>query len=332
MYTGKHYIHMIEQLWNEIKYGGIILSQKINEYQKYMKRFNKVIIWGLKSSDHSHAYIQSHFYETLQKLGTEAIWVDDLLENQALVQENDLIIVANVANQNLPLLNKVYYCFHNCDHEMRQKIEQRYKLTLQVYTNTMEKNSEQWGQATFFNHNSKTLYQPWATELLPDEFKNPVEEERINHVYWVGSIWNNELNQGNENEIRTLKKVLIKYNIEFNHMSRVSNSENCSLVRTSKIAPAIAGRWQVENDYLPCRMWKNISYGQLGISNVKKFNDIFRDCSVPGETIEELVDYALTIPYAQYKKLILEQQEIVKDHTYLDRLLAIAKAYDFVQT
>jgi hypothetical protein len=312
----------------------MLLDQKVSEYQKYMKRFNKVVIWGLKSSTHTHGYIHSHFYHTLKKLGTEAVWVDDLAENQALVQENDLIIVANVADRNLPLLPKVYYCFHNCEHEMRLKIEQRYKLTLQVYANTMEKDSEQWDQVTFFNHNSKTLYQPWATELLPDEFQEPVGAERLNNVYWVGSMGNNAQNpsQGNEIEITALKKALAKYQIGFTHVSGVSDAENLAYIRKSKIAPAIACRWQVENDYLPCRMWKNISYGQLGISNVPKFEDVFGDCSVPGATIEALVDYALTLPERQYRNLIREQQEIVKNHTYLDRLLAIAKAFDFVRT
>jgi hypothetical protein len=310
----------------------MLLDQKVIEYQKYMKRFNKVVVWGLKSSNHSHSYIHSHFYHTLKKLGTEAVWVDDFAENKTLVRENDLVIVANVADRNLPLLPKVYYCFHNCDHEMRLKIEQRYKLTLQVYTNTMEKDSEPWGLVTFFNHNSKTLYQPWATELLPDEFQEPVGTERLNNVYWVGSIWNNEQNQGNEIEIATLKKGLAKYQIDFTNVTGVSDAENMAYVRKSKIAPAIAGGWQVENDYLPCRMWKNISYGQLGISNVRKFAAIFGACSVPGVTIEELVDYALTLPERQYRNLIREQQEIVKNHTYLDRLLTIAKAFDFVQT
>jgi hypothetical protein len=39
---------------------------------------------------------------------------------------------------------------------------------------------------------------------------------------------------------------------------------NVAAIRRSRIAPAIAGRWQVEHNYLPCRMFKNISYGQLG--------------------------------------------------------------------
>jgi hypothetical protein len=308
------------------------LKQKFTKYQQYMKRFNKVVVWGVKSDiNYTHGYIHSHFYHTLKKLGTETVWVEDLMENQVLVQPNDLVIAAEVFCANLPLLDKVYYCFHNCSHEMRQKIDQRYKLTLQVYVNTLEKDSEPWGPVTYFNHHSKTLYQPWATDLLPEEFQAPVPEERLNHLYWVGSIWNNELDQGNEKQIAELQDILAKYNIEFKHLTRVSDAENLDYVRKSKIAPAIAGRWQVENEYLPCRMWKNISYGQLGISNVRKFKDVFGDYSVPGETIEELIDYALTLPYRQYRNLILEQQEIAKNHTYLDRLLTIAKAFDFVQ-
>jgi hypothetical protein len=151
-------------------------------------------------------------------------------------------------------------------------------------------------------------------------FKNRLEQNASNP------------SQGNEIEITALKKALAKYQIGFTHVSGVSDAENLAYIRKSKIAPAIACRWQVENDYLPCRMWKNISYGQLGISNVPKFEDVFGDCSVPGATIEALVDYALTLPERQYRNLIREQQEIVKNHTYLDRLLAIAKAFDFVRT
>ena len=44
-------------------------------------------------------------------------------------------------------------------------------------------------------------------------------------------------------------------------------------------------------------MWENISHGQLDISNIQKFNDIFVGCSVQGRTIEELIDYALSILY-----------------------------------
>lgn len=306
------------------------MNPKLNDYRQQMKRFNKVVIWGLRSSNHSHGYIHSHFYHTLRKLETPAAWVDDSPENQSLVEVNDLVIAVNVACNHLPLRDRVYYCFHNCDHEMRLKISRPYRLTLQVYTNTMENNSDPWGQATFFNYNSKTLYQPWATELLPEEFEPPVPQSRSNRVYWVGSIWDNELHQGNKGEIAQLQKELAKYQIKISHVTGVSDSQNRELVRASRLAPAIAGGWQVANDYLPCRMWKNISYGQLGISNVRMFQNIFKGCSIPGSTIAELIDYTLTLPYPRYRELILEQQEIVKNHTYLDRLLHIAKAFDFL--
>jgi hypothetical protein len=147
-------------------------------------------------------------------------------------------------------------------------------------------------------------------------------------VFWIGSVWNNELNQGNLKEINGLKQVLGRHHIKFVALRRIPNFLNVMLVRMSRIAPAIAGSWQAEQNYLPCRMWKNISYGQLGISNVKKFDEVFRGCTVKGDSIEELIDNALSMPAGEYREMTLQQQEIVKNHTYIDRLACIMRAFE----
>ncbi len=292
-----------------------------------VKKYNKFVIWGLRHQRHTHRYIHLGFYQNLIKLGVKTVWVDDLPSNIHVLKKNDLVISVNAASKYLPIKEGIYYCLHNCE-KLQESIPLSYSIALQVYTNYSESARQKWNAVTFFDSKNRVLYQPWGTNLLPDEFYKPVVKRNFKVSFWIGSIWNNEFNQGNLNEIAELKKVLKAKSVKFIRLRCVPDLLSPYLIRMSCIAPAIAGRWQVENNYLPCRMFKNISYGQLGISNVKKFEDILGECSVKGKTIEELVDKALSIPLKKKKELIFCQQELVKKQTYLYKLNNILKAFE----
>ena len=46
------------------------------------------------------------------------------------------------------------------------------------------------------------------------------------------------------------------------------------IIANSEIAPAIVGSWQKEHEYVPCRIFKNISYGKLGMTNSEIVNPV----------------------------------------------------------
>lgn len=73
-------------------------------------------------------------------------------------------------------------------------------------------------------------------------------------------------------------------------------------------------------------MFKNISYGQLGFSNVPKFADLYKGCTLPGSSITELVDNALALPKKQALELIAAQQVVTRQHTYVQKLGNIFRA------
>jgi hypothetical protein len=85
---------------------------------------------------------------------------------------------------------------------------------------------------------------------------------------------------------------------------------------------------QAEKNYLPCRVFKNISYGQLGIVNVGKFKDIFGGAFINGETIEELVENSLSVSEKDYLELTNIQQNKIQNHTYLDKITNILVAFE----
>ena len=54
------------------------------------------------------------------------------------------------------------------------------------------------------------------------------------------------------------KSILKKNGLKFIHVRFIPNFLNTFLVRISRIAPSIGGRIQIETNYLPDRMFKNI--------------------------------------------------------------------------
>ena len=302
------------------------------ELRREIGKFNKVVVWGLKTSEHTHAHIHRHFFDVLEKIGARAVFVDDSSRNAVAVESNDLVVAVDVAISQMPVTDGVYYCLHNCPDDIHRRIAPARNIRLQTYMSSAKQTGERWDEVTFFDSATRTLYQPWATDLLASEFKEPILHRSGSIVFWVGSIWDDALGRGNVNEIQMLKDVLEARGIRFVHLRGISDSLNVRYVRNSFIAPAIVGRWQVANNYLPCRMWKNISYGQLGVSNVRKFDDVFEDCTVKGRSIEELIDNTLSLPFSTYRDMICRQQEIVKSrHTYVNRLLSIIKAFESIQ-
>ena len=140
-------------------------------------------------------------------------------------------------------------------------------------------------------------------------------------------------------------KSLQKYNVEFVHNDPWSNPLDSNAakhyVQKSLIAPDIRGsaNRRVVNEkvdtgsnhkligYIPCRIFKNISYGQLGITNSKAVRDLFDGNVIYSDNEEELLE--LSLPHIKNINLIKNQMDYVKEnHTYINRVNSILKVYN----
>lgn len=87
------------------------------------------------------------------------------------------------------------------------------------------------------------------------------------------------------------------------------------------MAPAIQGEWQCRQGYIPCRIFKNISYGQFGITNSKTVFDLFG-----GNIIYNTDTYQLFMDAEEYIRNatiedLYKQMDFVRDnHTYISRI------------
>lgn len=289
----------------------------------YIKnRFGKIVIWGMKTKNKStFRYIFEAYDSIFRKLDIPFIWCDNEKRNNGLIERNNLVLDVDICCNELEYKTDAFYCLLNCGIDSAQEQGASRWLNLRVFG---EGGSTQIGvclnSTTIYNKCDKILYQPWATDLLPCEFFNPVYKPCSNTVYWVGSIWNDKNNHGNLNEISELKKALKENNLNFVHLSGIEAKDAVLYIQKSRIAPCIGGRIQVERNMMPCRFWKVVSYGQLGFSNIPIFQQIFNGCILSCSSISNMVEKALRLSEKEYKEMIKNQQEIVKkDHTYLNR-------------
>ena len=170
----------------------------------------------------------------------------------------------------------------------------------------------------------------WATDLTPAEiaaqqplsFPGPTRT-----INWVGTQW-----FVNQKELGAFKQACSENNIDFRAVGAgqngvVSIEENIRLIRESYFAPAIVGSHHIVEGYAPCRIFKNISYGAMGVTNSKRVNDIFGGQLIynpdPRELFYQAVAELPKIPEQRIRELM---DYVAKKHTYLNRVDAILKA------
>jgi hypothetical protein len=285
-----------------------------------------LVVWGLRGTRDTFRHIHRHFFQTAAALGIPAVWTKDRPSEADAVKPGMLVLAVGIASKHLPNVEGASYCLHNVDSALAEEFDLHRSVTLQVYTDGAAAGAdEKWGPATYFDKKTKILYQPWGTNLRVDEFLPPVVG-KLPLSIWLGSVWDNEHRQGNRGEIAELKSALNDNNIRFLHFRSAPDPAHIAAIRASRLAPAIAGAWQAEQGYLPCRVFKNISYGQLGVTNVGKLNEILGDSAIQGESIAEMIDTAVALSPREREELTRAQQEAIRNFTYVDSLNMIARA------
>jgi hypothetical protein len=260
------------------------------------------------------------------KMNLETYWYPDSNKVKPSPFRRRLVIASGMASRNLPILPNTDYVLHNvelsdyqqyCVEILNTKI-----LYLQVYTKSASGQKKWDSPFILLDEKKRTLYQPWGTPTPRSEWKLETGENYSDTEYWVGAIWNNEQNQGNASTIDEYKRVLATKSIDFKRIggSRfrrdgISESSAAEYVRMSRIGASIVGNWQQENQYVPCRIFKNIAAGVAPISNAD-YRELFKDSQIFSEQIENLVEEALE--ESQKSKILRLKfaQDAIQAHTF----------------
>ena len=163
---------------------------------------------------------------------------------------------------------------------------------------------------------------PCATNLLPQEIHNidvsAMKAARMtDRTFWVGSVCGGEM--GNTQELQEFAIGASKKNVQFGVL-RVPEEQAKKVLLASHTAPAIQGKWQVEKGYIPCRVFKNISYGRLPTTNsfaVRNFFEEMLPCASP----LEMSEFGRTEEDQMTQKTSDRLVGFVREHhTYINRI------------
>ena len=292
--------------------------------------FDKVIIWGHKLHTHTHSYIHYGFYKAFKHLNYNVYWLDENDINNNFKNfnfDNCLFITEGQVDSCIPINNNSIYILHNCNIDKYRDINKKFNLQVITKSDLERYKFNRIDIATY--HHSDLLMICWATDLLPDEInKNilKVKENKIiskNVLNFVGMPlypWDEVAKWCNNNHIT--------YN-SFGGFNRtnVSSEKNMELIQESILAPAIQEPWQVKHGYIPCRVFKNLSYGKMGLTNNAFVNNfIFEGKLLYNEDIHKLMDMGIEFNNNNQQELLIELMENVRDnHTYINRIQSIIK-------
>jgi hypothetical protein len=278
------------------------------------------VIWGHKLHSHTHSYIHEGFARAFAFLGYDVHWVDDDDDVSGIDFSGALFLTEGQVDGRIPIRRDCKYVLHNCDGERYASVRDRC-LTIQVccVNQLRGRTLDRVGPASYYADG--VLYQPWATDLLPSEIRfDWADLPREAASYWVGTIGGGRF--GNVNELAGFQRACAERGVTFVQRGGVSRDTHIELIQRSCLAPAITGTWQVGEGYVPCRIFKNISYGQLGLTNSASVNEVFEGRLVTNPDTYQLFadgEDALRAPAARAR--VRELMQTVRDsHTYVQRI------------
>ncbi len=301
--------------------------------------FDRVVLWGYKLHTHTHSYIHHAFYRAFKHLGYEVHWFDDRDKIDEEAFANSLFITNLGAEKNIPLREDCEYILHThwwkdfsaLDTKFGPWIEKGHCIVLKCFHDDFLDDPE-WeniAPCTYRNIERREIAIPWATDLLPHEIEKEKRRianiKQVKRVAYIGTIsggsgaganWRQLtpfFTEAKKNGYTVLTNSPWKNPLPMHKVKR--------LLQESTLSPAIQGAWQVKVGYIPCRIFKNLSYGCLGITNSYRVWELFdKKIVYDPDTVallskaeEALEEYTLEKRFAM--------MDLIKDqHTYLNRI------------
>lgn len=313
-------------------------------------KYSKVIIWGHPLYSHTHSYVHDAYYKAFKHLGYDVHWFHDDDYPLDFDYTNSLFIGEGFADKNIPINDTSCYFIMYCPSPIKYKNAGRYidvrmtavdfKDHIQEYS-VDKSNLTEIGPACYFEPKSNNkvrvnndyvdyemddydkIYISWATNILPEEFdENNIFLERENVVYYSGTISPQGVCENYSNFSPFIQECL-NNGIQFIHNDPWANPLTTEeVIRRSKasiLGIDIRGPQHLKQGLLTCRVFKNISYGHLGLTNSPTvYEALDGNCILNQDTRQLFYD---GMENRKNYDLIKKGMQYVKEnHTYINRI------------
>jgi hypothetical protein len=276
------------------------------------------IVWGHRHDRNPFKHIHEAFFRALQHQGRRVRWID---EDDGGDFDNAIFLGHGIAAHDIPLRKDAFYLIHNyLDSPVQGRFDDYNWMHYGVKVDSSGPPVD------------RVLDIIWATDLLPHEIEaNKDKAQLINEssrvINWVGSV----IKTGefsNYDAIQGFVGAARELGVGFSRHSGVSIEDNVRLIQESYLAPALVGNWQERVGYIPCRIFKNISYGHFGVTNSKRVNELFNNKLIyHGDTRQLFWDARKTFSfesiaegYVKVSELFDLMDYVAANHTYINRI------------
>ena len=263
----------------------------------------KICIWGFRNGRYdTFRHIHEAFYRTLKFMGRNVIWVDRGSDLSGIDWKDTFFLSQNIVFERdiekIPLREDCFYCVHN-----------GFPAAIWPAIKGLK---------------TMGFLVMWATDLLPPE----IEANKPSRVFcsdskvinYVGSLW-----EYNREELGIFGQISwengILFRVAGSSLGPMSIEENVRLIRESYMAPALQGSYQIGVNYIPCRLWKNISYGQWPVVNSRAAYEVVDGQAIFNSDCRQLfLDAQKKLPQVPLADLYRLMDFVAEKHTYLNRL------------
>lgn len=300
----------------------------------------KIVIWGHPLHSHTHSYIHEAFFKTFKFLGFEVNWFHDNDFPSDFDYSNTLFITEGFADSYIPL-NKTstYVVMYPPNPRKYQDVKRFIELRLiaenfrdHISNYSFKKKLNEKVSEFFYlgknisnekeNFQYDVVYTHWATNLLPNEFNfSDVYFPRKKIINFVGTISKNGINENYSNFKPFVAQAKAR-GIHFSHYNPwknpVSSEKAKELVQESLVGVDIRGSLHLKQKLVTCRVFKNVSYGQFGLTNSYAIYEAMNGLIGFSENTAELLEVGLKNRY-NYNLIKSAMTFCKQNHTYVNR-------------
>jgi hypothetical protein len=306
-----------------------------------LKGIKKVVVWGYPKDSHTHSYIHGAFYKAFKYLGYDTYWFTNNT-NVSNFDFTDTLFLTSGSEESLlvPIRKDCLYILHNCPYSVFSPVLGN-TVNIQVLTDPVLSREGLVKANDYTFTGDHIVYQPWATDLLPHEINldwaGAIRKKIVNYV---GSVLDGGYNDVRAQLIR-FSEGCKKDGVEVHayggytpgtdigylkrHSSFVSDERHIQLIQESMYAPQLCSGQQLEMGYIPCRIFKNISYGHFGLTNSEAVNRVFNNELICDKDTYRLYERAkVEISPKKTKELM---KIVIAEHTYVNRISRILECF-----
>lgn len=242
-----------------------------------------------------------------KRLGIEVIWTDDLdciCKSDIVFAEAKYIdALGDLSRYRKVILHAEPSAYqHIVDHFSNVFFWENYK------GNLSKKGWEKISPLTYYNASYRSVQMPWASDVF-ERFEDDIKVEE-NISYYVGNFSTDALDKA---------KRLRSRAFEFYRVGGVSFEVARQFVMRSEFTFDVRNDHCIEYGFIPCRIFKNFSYGKICFTNSHHIAEVF---SIPHyDNLDKLLSCLADFRSRSLDELVRELQDnMLCNHTYLNRM------------